>query len=73
MYLQYKKYGWFSDEYWGFQGGGYLFGERMYQVQSLVSKSLLLWLVFGGAWFVCFWLRGLHALAASSPPSLPFL
>ena len=26
-----------------------LFGERMYQVQSLVSKSLLLWLVVGGS------------------------
>ena len=48
MWMQYRQTGWWSDKYWGFQNGGYLFGERMYQVQSLVSKSLLLWLVFGG-------------------------
>lgn len=48
MALQYNKKGWYSDEYWGFQGGGYLFGEKVYQVQSLVSKTLLLWLVVGG-------------------------
>lgn len=49
MVLQYKQVGWWSDTAHGFPGGGYLFGERMYQVQSLVSKSLLLWLVVGGA------------------------
>lgn len=49
MWLQYRQTGWWSDKYWGFQNGGYYFGERMYQVQSLVSKSLLLWLVYGGA------------------------
>jgi hypothetical protein len=49
MYLQYRRVGLFSDKRWGFQGGGYYFGERMYQVQSLVSKSLLLWLVVGGS------------------------
>jgi hypothetical protein len=48
MYLQYKQIGWWSDAYHGFPGGGYLFGERAYQIQSLLSKSLLLWLVFGG-------------------------
>jgi hypothetical protein len=49
MYLQYKRWGYWSDEKaGGFPGAGYLFGERMYQVQSLVSKSLLLWLVIGG-------------------------
>ena len=49
MYLQYRRQGLFSDKRWGFSGGGYYFGERMYQVQSLVSKSLLLWLVVGGS------------------------
>ena len=48
MWLQFIQYGYWSDSYWGFPGGGYLFGERAYQVLSLVSKSLLLWLVFGG-------------------------
>ena len=38
----------FSDEYHGYKGGGYLYGERSYQIQSLVSKSILLWLVVGG-------------------------
>ena len=49
MYLQYRQWHWWSDDFWGWPGAGYLFGERMYQVQSLVSKSLLLWLVVGGA------------------------
>jgi hypothetical protein len=90
MVLQYRQVWWWSDSAHGFEGGGYLFGERMYQVrgssdlspastlagqalylvsaffystsilsyvllsnvkqvQSLVSKSLLLWLVVGGS------------------------
>ena len=49
MALQYMQYGWWNDRAHGFVGGGYLFGERMYQVLSLVSKSLLLWLVVGGS------------------------
>jgi len=49
MYLQYRQWHWFSDAYHGWAGGGYLFGERMYQIQSLVSKSFLLWLVVGGS------------------------
>jgi hypothetical protein len=49
MYLQYTKKGRWGDDHWGFEGAGYLFGERMYQIQSLVSKSMLLWLVVGGA------------------------
>ena len=49
MYLQYRRQGLFSDKRWGFAGGGSYFGERMYQVQSLISKSLLLWLVVGGS------------------------
>jgi len=48
MALQYLKIGWFADAKWGYEGGGYMFGEKMYQIQSLVSKSLLLWLVYGG-------------------------
>eukprot|EP00386_Alphamonas_edax_P014417 GDKI01044313.1.p1 GENE.GDKI01044313.1~~GDKI01044313.1.p1 ORF type:complete len:303 (-),score=49.97 GDKI01044313.1:376-1284(-) len=52
MYLQYAKIGWWSDARWqqidpSMENGGYIFGEKMYQVQSLVSKSLLLWLVIG--------------------------
>lgn len=49
MVLQYLQFGWWNDRAHGYEGGGYLFGERMYQIQSLVSKSLLLWLVVGGA------------------------
>ena len=49
LWWQYRREGLFSDKRWGFVGGGYYFGERMYQVQSLVSKSLLLWLVVGGS------------------------
>lgn len=39
MILQYKKVGKWKD---------YLYGERAYIILSLVSKSLLAWLVFGG-------------------------
>ena len=49
MYLQYAQWHWWGDAYHGWPGAGYLFGERMYQVQSLVSKSFLLWLVVGGS------------------------
>ncbi|TPX33123.1 hypothetical protein SmJEL517_g03954 [Synchytrium microbalum] len=47
MYLQYYRVGWWADRY--YPGSGYYFGERVYQVLSLFSKSLLLWLVVGGA------------------------
>lgn len=49
MIFQYKKVGKFSDAHWGWRQGGYYYGEKLYQVQSLVSKSLLLWLVVGGS------------------------
>lgn len=39
MLLQYKKVGPWKD---------YLYGERMYQILSLISKTLLAWLVFAG-------------------------
>ena len=39
MYLQYKKVGPWQD---------YLYGERAYIILSLVAKSILAWLVFGG-------------------------
>ncbi|MFX1517396.1 MAG: heliorhodopsin HeR [Promethearchaeota archaeon] len=42
MFLQYKKIGPWKD---------YLFGERGYQILSLVAKSALCWLVFGGLVF----------------------
>ena len=43
MFLQYKKIGPWND---------YLFGERGYQILSLVAKSALAWLVFAGLIFV---------------------
>ncbi|MBU1110030.1 heliorhodopsin HeR [Patescibacteria group bacterium] len=39
MYLQYKKVGRWSD---------YLYGERGYIILSLISKSILAWIVFAG-------------------------
>jgi hypothetical protein len=39
MWLQYRKKGKWAD---------YLYGERMYIVLSLVSKSALAWQVFAG-------------------------
>ncbi len=39
MVLQYKKVGPWKD---------YLFGERTYIVLSLVSKSILAWIIFAG-------------------------
>jgi hypothetical protein len=50
MVGQYAQIGCFRDSYWKtFVGAGYYHGERSYQIQSLVSKSLLLWLVVGGS------------------------
>lgn len=49
MFLQYAQIGaWYRDEASGFPGGGYYFGEKIYQVLSLLAKTLLLWLVVGG-------------------------
>ena len=48
MLLQYMRVSWWSDDYWKFAPGGYYFGEKVYQILSLVAKSLLLWLVVGG-------------------------
>jgi len=48
QYLQYMKYNRWSDDYWGYKMGGYYFGEKVYQILSLIAKSLLIWLVFGG-------------------------
>ena len=28
--------------------GGYYYGEKVYQILSLVAKSLLIWLIVGG-------------------------
>lgn len=49
MVGQYLRVGWWKDERLGWKGAGYYTGERFYQIQSLVAKSLLLWLVTGGA------------------------
>jgi len=40
MILQYKKMGKWKD---------YIYGERVYIILSLVSKTILAWLVFFGA------------------------
>lgn len=48
MVLQYCKVSYWSDKYWGYEGGGYYYGEKVYQILSLVAKTLLLWLVVGG-------------------------
>ena len=39
--------GWWRNKSTGWNDG-YMFGEKMYQILSLVAKSLLLWLVVGG-------------------------
>lgn len=49
MYYQYSRVSFWSDTYWGYQKGGYYFGEIIYQILSLMAKSLLLWLVYGGS------------------------
>lgn len=50
MTLQYLGVWWWNDARWpDLDRGGYYFGERIYQVLSLVAKSLLLWLVIGGS------------------------
>ncbi len=49
MIFQYAKWGRFNDRFHGWKNSGYYYGERWYQIQSLVSKSLLLWLVIGGS------------------------
>lgn len=46
MLLQYMKIGPFKDK--DFEHSGYYFGEKVYQVLSLVAKTLLVWLVVGG-------------------------
>jgi uncharacterized membrane protein len=48
MVLQYSRVGYWSDRAWGYRRGGYYFGEIVYQLLSLVAKTLLLWLVFAG-------------------------
>ena len=48
MVLQYLKISAWSDQYWDFRMGGYYLGEMIYQILSLVAKSLLIWLVYGG-------------------------
>ncbi|KAI9350561.1 integral membrane protein [Zopfochytrium polystomum] len=47
MVMQYAKWGSMSDRL--FPGSGYYVGERSYQFQSLFAKTLLVWLVIGGA------------------------
>ncbi|KAJ3078509.1 hypothetical protein HK102_004458 [Quaeritorhiza haematococci] len=60
MAAQYARVSRWADS--TFPGSGYYFGEKMYQIQSLVSKSLLLWLVVGGA-------NQPNEFTANAPPS----
>lgn len=49
MYLQYKQIGrWNNDVYPDMLNGGYYYGEKVYQVLSLVAKTLLIWWIIGG-------------------------
>ncbi len=49
MIMQYCGVSWWNDARWpDVPNGGYLYGEKVYQILSLVAKSLLLWLVVGG-------------------------
>ena len=49
MVFQYLQWGPFSDaRNGGWKGAGYLYGERVYMILSLVAKSLLIWIVYGG-------------------------
>ncbi|KAJ3331163.1 hypothetical protein HDU93_009917 [Gonapodya sp. JEL0774] len=47
MVGQYIRKGFWADK--DFPGSGYYKGEKVYQILSLVAKSLLVWLVVGGA------------------------
>jgi len=49
MYLQYKQIGkWSDDLYPDMLRGGYYYGEKVYQVLSLVAKTLLIWQIIAG-------------------------
>lgn len=50
MFLQYDRViHWYRDEVHGFPGGGYYFGEKVYQVLYFLGKTLVLWIVVGGS------------------------
>lgn len=49
MYLQYAQIGSWSDAaYPDMNNGGYYYGEKVYQILSLASKSILVWFTFSG-------------------------
>lgn len=49
MFLQYMQVGpWDNKRYPDMTNGGYYFGEKIYQILSLVAKSLLIWLIVAG-------------------------
>jgi hypothetical protein len=49
MYLQYSQVGKWNDAlYPDMLNGGYYYGEKVYQVLSLVAKTLLIWWIIGG-------------------------
>lgn len=49
MIMQYRRVGLWSDANHGYRMGGYYFGEKMYQILSILSKSLMIWIIFGGS------------------------
>lgn len=49
MTLQYSQVLWWNDElYPEMNNGGYYFGEKVYQILSLTTKTLLVWFTVGG-------------------------
>jgi len=50
MVFQYRQIGNFNDDnYPLLKNGGYLHGERTYQLLSLITKTIILWQVSIGA------------------------
>jgi hypothetical protein len=49
LLLQYRRVGLWADANHGYRMGGYYFGEKMFQVLSVLSKSIMIWIVFGGS------------------------
>lgn len=49
MILQKKGINRWGDKFWGYRMSGYYYGEIVYQVLSIIAKSILIWLIFAGS------------------------
>jgi len=49
LLMQYRRISLWADVNHGYRMGGYYFGEKIYQVLSVLSKSIMIWIVFGGS------------------------